>query len=42
MRVMFFRDTGAGRIIGGAVDRLAYRFPKNKLIGRIWNFCLPC
>ena len=42
MRVMFFRDTGAGRIIGSAIDRLACRFPRNKLVGRIWNFCLPC
>ena len=42
MRGKFFRETSIGRAIGGAADKLAHRFPKNKLIGRIWNLCLPC
>lgn len=37
----FFAYTRLGKAISDAATELAVRYPKNKLVGRIFTFCLP-
>lgn len=37
----FFAYTRLGKALCDAATALAVRYPKNRLVGRIWTFCLP-
>lgn len=40
-RWKFFADNSAGQKILKVMDLLHERYPDNRIIGRIWFFCLP-